>query len=157
MTVSVLLLTHDNVGNVLLDTVEKTLGKLPLPTVAVPISYDCDPGNLISKLKCIIRTVEKGAGVLVLTDLFGATPCNIARALQDEATVRVVSGINLPMLIRVMNYPRLNLIELAQKATSGGREGVLDCCPQEKSNNPLNTLLRKIRFLRKLNLSSSPI
>lgn len=157
MPVSVLLLTHDNVGNALLSTVEKTLGALPLPTIAVPISHDCDPGNLISKLKCIIRTVEKGSGILILTDLFGATPCNIARALQDEA-VRVVTGINLPMLIRVMNYPKLSLLELAKKAMSGGKEGVLDCCPTTiETASPYFPMLRKINIFRRLRMISNTV
>ena len=63
---------------------------------------------------------------MILTDLFGSTPYNIAKVLHQETNIRMVSGLNLPMLIKVMNYPNLSLDELAQKAIKGGREGVIE-------------------------------
>src|SRR5271154_2854403 len=99
MTVSVLLLTHENIGSALLNTARKTLGQLPLPAMAVPIPTDCEPERFIPKLKDILQNLDRGRkeGVLVLTDLFGATPCNLAHALGDEIAVHIISGINLPM------------------------------------------------------------
>ena len=67
--------------------------------------------------------LDHGAGVLVLTDMYGATPSNIALRLAG-AKVRIVTGLNLPMLMRVLNYSQLGLDQLAEKAVSGGREGV---------------------------------
>ena len=71
--------------------------------------------------------LDHGQGVLILTDIYGSTPSNIACALSTKENVRIISGINLPMLIRVLNYPNLELDELVLKAISGGQEGIMDC------------------------------
>ena len=70
----------------------------------------------------------------VLTDMYGSTPSNIACRLTGTHT-KVVAGINLPMLIRVLNYPRLTLTELAEKALSGGRDGIMYCVPREQPSD----------------------
>jgi len=62
--------------------------------------------------------------VLVLTDLYGSTPSNIAQKLIAQRNVHVVSGLNLSMLIRILNYPQLPLLELSEKAVSGGKDGI---------------------------------
>jgi PTS system ascorbate-specific IIA component len=74
-----------------------------------------------------LKKLDQGHGILILTDMFGSTPSNIACAVSDRTDIRVVSGLNLPMLIRVLNYPALNLEELEIKALSGGQEGVVRC------------------------------
>lgn len=127
MTVSILIITHENVGSALLNVALKTFGKLPLPIVSVPIKHDSDPDTTLNSIRSIISSLNNTDGVLILTDLFGATPSNIARALQNEVRVKVVTGINLPMLIRVLNYPDLCLHKLAEKAITGGKDGVLNC------------------------------
>ncbi|MEM1244536.1 MAG: PTS fructose transporter subunit IIA [Pseudomonadota bacterium] len=130
MSVNVIIITHEQVGPALLRTVEQTFGGLPLPTVCVPIKSSCDPQAIVAKVTKLIKQINPREGLLILTDLFGSTPTNIATRLQHQVEVKIVSGINLPMLIRVMNYPKLSLQELAFKAMSGGRDGVLDCCAQ---------------------------
>jgi PTS system ascorbate-specific IIA component len=129
MAVHIILITHDHVGTALLKTVTKTYGQLPLPTISVPITEDCDPDSLIPKLKNLLENIDTLDGVLILTDLYGATPSNIANQLQnDKLKIKVVTGVNLPMLIHLMNYPNNNLEELAEKAMSAGKKGVHDCC-----------------------------
>lgn len=66
-----------------------------------------------------------------MTDLFGATPCNISQNLTHENELKIVSGLNLPMLLRTLNYAHLPLSELTQKAISGGIEGIKSCSHQE--------------------------
>ena len=73
------------------------------------------------------RALDDGDGVLVLTDLYGSTPSNIAASLLGTGAVQVVAGLNLPMLIRVLNYPAEDLPALADKAVSGGNRGILLC------------------------------
>lgn len=68
-----------------------------------------------------------GDGVLVLTDIYGSTPGNIANRLFDAHGVAVIAGINVPMLIRVLNYPDLSLEELVNKAVTGGHDGIILC------------------------------
>ena len=127
MTVNVLLITHEDVGSVLLHAVKIMLGELSLPTTVVPILYDDDPENLLPRLQKQAETIEHHQGLLILTDLFGSTPCNIATKLQKNHRIRLVTGLNLPMLIRVMNYPTLSINELAVKAASGGKDGIQLC------------------------------
>jgi len=84
------------------------------------------------EVEAAISSSSQVDGVLLLTDIYGATPSNIAMRFQDdEAKVMVVSGINLPMLVRVLNYPDLNINQLQEKALSGGRDGVFRCRHEE--------------------------
>ena len=73
----------------------------------------------------MVMELDTGDGVLVLTDVCGATPSNIACRLVSLGRVMVVSGLNLPMLMRILNYPNLSLEELAERAVSGGRQGIM--------------------------------
>lgn len=127
MPVSILLITHNGVGTALLETVTKTFGTLPTIVRAVSIDYDVNPDTLLPQLRMIANSMDFGDGVLVLTDMLGATPSNLAQALQDEEQILVLAGLNLPMLMRAVNYACLDLMEVAQKALSGGRDGVCDC------------------------------
>jgi PTS system ascorbate-specific IIA component len=121
----VLLITHGNIGQDMLDTVAAILGHCPLNTRAVGVASDCDPDAVYSSASESCTALDDGQGVLVLTDLFGSTPSNIANRLLDAHNVIVVSGINLPMLLRIMNYPDHALGELAEFATSGARNGIV--------------------------------
>ncbi len=126
MSVGILIITHSNIGMSLYDAVTSVMGSCPLPTKLLPVSLDSDPENLVDKARTLIRELDQGQGVLVLTDMYGSTPSNIACKLAN-GQVRVVAGINLPMLVRVMNYPQLELQQLANKAVTGGHEGVITC------------------------------
>jgi PTS system mannose-specific IIA component len=82
-----------------------------------------------------VAALDDGDGVLVLTDLFGSTPANIAASLQARAGVRTLSGVNLPMVVRVLNYSDLPLDALAEKAFGGGRDGVMYCRSPEAATD----------------------
>jgi len=126
MSVSLLLITHGSVGQSILDTAIAVLGTCPLLTQAIGIPMNCEREHMLHKATEKVAKLQQGDGVLVLTDMYGATPCNIACELKSDQ-VAVVSGINLPMLIRVLNYPMLALPELIEKAISGGQDGVVRC------------------------------
>ena len=74
-----------------------------------------------------LHEIDQGDGTLILTDMYGSTPSNIACGASERHDIRIISGLNLPMLIRVLNYPHLNLNELEQKAITGGQDGVISC------------------------------
>ncbi|MDH3326855.1 MAG: PTS mannose transporter subunit IIA [Gammaproteobacteria bacterium] len=93
----------------------------------LPAPLDCDPQTLTNQARSKIAELNQNEDMLILTDIYGSTPSNIACNLLDEDNVRVISGVNLPMLIRVLNYPTLELDELAHKAVSGGKEGIMNC------------------------------
>lgn len=125
MSVGILLVTHDGIGHDLLDTVVDTLGFCPLQTECLAVSQTCDPDDLGQQATRLVASMNTGAGILIMTDVFGATPSNLATTLACEGPVRIVTGVNLPMLLRVFNYPSLTLDELADKALTGGRDGIM--------------------------------
>ena len=126
MSVGLLIITHDGIGPSLLGTTSLMLGGCPLNAKLLMASRDSDPVELAQQAHEYINSLDTGDGVLVLTDLYGSTPSNIAHKLREENTIRVIAGLNLSMLIRVLNYPDLSLDELAEKALTGGRDGILE-------------------------------
>ena len=126
MSVGILLITHEGIGNALLSVATRLLRKLPLTTEAFEVPFDADPDALLPQASAALRRVDGGHGVLVLTDLYGATPSNIAAKLARLGTpVRRVSALSLPMLLRVMNYADLDLDELPAVAAAGTRNGTI--------------------------------
>ena len=126
MSVGILIIGHDNVGESLWDNAVRTLGASPLQFAIVSIGRSCEPDEAYSRASALTEYLDQGDGVLVLTDMCGATPSNIAVRLLPERRVRVVTGVNLPMLIRVLNYADLNLECLVEKAVTGGRDGIVE-------------------------------
>jgi PTS system ascorbate-specific IIA component len=128
--VGLLIITHDHVGTALYDAAVQMLGMCPLMAEVLPVMADCDPDAMVSHGRELVDKLNQGDGVLILTDMYGSTPSNIAARLAVNHQVLVVSGINLPMLVRIMNYPTLGVMELALKAESGGRDGIFYCVPE---------------------------
>lgn len=122
--VGLLIITHNNVGGAVFDAAISVLGSCPLPYEIIPVSQNCDPEERFVKAQKYLKKLEQSDGVLVITDMYGSTPSNIATKLAAE-NVTIVTGLNLPMLLRVMNYPKLSLKQLADKALSGGQSGVI--------------------------------
>lgn len=125
MSVGLLLITHDNLAQVLIDTARVTLCDCPLCVGIINASRECDPDEVLLDAQSKVSSLDSGHGVLVLTDLFGATPSNVAARLTTMPNVRVVAGLNLPMLLRVLNYPDVELESLAGKALEAGKAGVV--------------------------------
>ena len=126
MTTAVLLLTHTGLGDALIAAARGVVGALSLRVAAVEFGMGEDPTPFSYRAAKQLRDLDAGAGVLVLTDLYGSTPSNVAAQLASQGvSLRRVSGLNLPMLLRVLNYPEQSLDELAQTAATGGRSGVV--------------------------------
>lgn len=126
MSVGLLLITHNRLGDELLATATTTFAHCPMRAATVRIGDRCDPEAMVAEARGKRAEVDDGGGVLVLTDLYGATPSNVAHRLLDDGDgVRVIAGVSLPMVIRVMNYCRLDLASLAHKAVSAGRDGIV--------------------------------
>ena len=126
MSVGILLVTHSGIGSALVDVAGRLLHRLPLACEAFEVPFDGDPGALLPQASAALRRVDGGDGVLILTDLYGASPSNLAAKLSRLGTpARRVSALNLPMLMRVMNYAELPLEELPAVAAAGARNGVI--------------------------------
>lgn len=127
MPVGILILSHEGVGGPLLGTARRMLGSaLPLATEVFEADWDADADSQLPRASAALRRVDGGEGVLMLVDLYGATPARIAGRLAQIGTpARRVSGLSLPMLLRVQNYPEQPLDELARTAAGGARNGVV--------------------------------
>ena len=126
MAVGILLITHEGIGSAMLAVATRLLSRLPLACTTFEVPFDGDPDGLLPQASAAVRRVDGGDGVLVLTELYGATPSNIAARLSRLGTpVRRVSALSLPMLLRVMNYADLPLQELPAVAAAGSRNGVI--------------------------------
>jgi len=133
MPVGLMLITHQNLGDTLLQTAGSMLGELPAACEALAMSLNDDPDAVEAQARRQLGALDSGDGVLILTDMFGSTPANVASRLAREPRRRVIAGVNLPMLVRVLNYRDLPLTELVNKALSGGHDGIL-LCDQECSD-----------------------
>lgn len=128
MSVSLLLVTHGRLSQHLLETVGEMLGgSLSLPTELLEVRTVQDPDLLIRQGERLVEKLDQGEGVLILTDTFGSTPSNIANRIARRGRCLVVAGVNLPMLIKVYNYPALRLEAMAEAAVAGGQRGVMLC------------------------------
>ncbi len=140
MTVGVLLITHPGIGSGMLHIATRIIGKSTLPIKCLDVPPDAALDAVRERAVSMLKVLDRGAGVLVLTDLYGATPHNIARevACAGKSTT-VLSGLNLPMLLRVFNYPEDDLDTLASKAAEGGTRGIMTCPMTPVGASPENT------------------
>jgi PTS system ascorbate-specific IIA component len=127
VSVGLLLITHEGIGSAVLEAATRMLGRCPLRAEVLPVALEADTEALRALADQRADSLDDGDGVLVLTDLYGSTPSNIAASLASRGAVRIVSGLNLPMLVRVLNYPAEDLAGLADKAVTGGNRGILLC------------------------------
>ena len=126
MACGILLVTHPGIGASLLAVATGLLRQLPLKTEAFEVPFDADFLALLPQASSALRRVDSGDGVLVLTDLYGASPSNLAGELARLGTpIRRVSALSLPMLLRVMNYAEQGLDQLPATAAAGTRNGAI--------------------------------
>ena len=127
MRCAVLLMTHPGIGQALLQTVRHLFGsRMPLTVEAFELDWQDAPDDLLPVALRHASRLDEGAGVLVMTDLYGASPSNLAaRVTELLPGARRVAGVNLPMLLRVLNYPDMALDALALTAADAARTGVL--------------------------------
>lgn len=123
--IGVLIIAHGNLGDSLIHCASHVMGKRPLQLEYLGVNNEDDPLLLLPKAQKLVAQLNQGDGVLVMSDMYGATPANLAAKLLKPNEVVGVAGINLPMLVRVLTYRNGNLCLLVEKAISGGREGVV--------------------------------
>ena len=125
--VGVLIITHNGIGDEMLAAAETIIGKsLPrVRTVAIPGELQPDDlGMYADQVKLSIEELEQGDGVLIVTDLYGATPSNLAHYFAADHHVKIISGLNLSMLMRVINYVEQPLELLAKIGIVGANKGI---------------------------------
>jgi len=122
--VGILIVAHGAFGEALIHCASHVLGKRPLRVRQVGITVHDDPDAILPQAQDLVRQLDEGDGVLVLTDMLGATPANIAARLAAPGQVEIVAGASLPMLVRALTYRTQPLATVVAKAMSGGCDGV---------------------------------
>jgi PTS system ascorbate-specific IIA component len=123
--IGVLIIGHDTLPESLAQAATHVLGSRPLQLDVLPVTCDDDPLDLLPRAKAAVARLDSGDGVVVFSDIYGATPCNLVGKLIDPGRVEAVAGVNLPMLVRALTYRTKDLDTMIKKAVSGGCEGVL--------------------------------
>ena len=125
--VNILIVTHNKIGVEILKSAETILGKcIPsVKTISIPGNLKPEElGLYADQIRSDIDSLEKGDGVLILTDIFGATPSNLVHYFSSSHHVKILSGLNLPMLIRILNYAEQPLELLAKIGIVGANKGI---------------------------------
>jgi PTS system ascorbate-specific IIA component len=123
--VGILIVAHGTFGESLIHCASHVLGKRPMQVGQVGLTVHDEPHAILLQAQELARQLDDGSGVLVLTDMVGATPANVAARLAVAGKIEVVSGANLPMLVRALTYRNQPLAAVLAKAMSGGCEGVV--------------------------------
>jgi mannose PTS system EIIA component len=135
--IAIMVISHEPLGTALISCTRHILGKTPSQVAALDVIPDEDPVLALSAARELMARISDGSGLLVLTDLFGATPSRIARELFVPHRVAVVAGANLPMLVKAMSLRRtaMPLTELVDQILVSGRDAIYEVLPEtfEKS------------------------
>jgi PTS system ascorbate-specific IIA component len=124
--IGILLITHDTLGESLIQCACHVLNKRPEQLLQLGVAAGDDPTDLLPLARQMLELVDSGEGVLIITDIYGASPSNLAAKLLETGKVEGLSGANLPMLLRAINYRDKGMEILLSRATGGGRDGVLN-------------------------------
>ena len=123
--IGILIISHGTLGESLIHCASHVLNKRPPRLRQLGVTAQDDPTLLLPQARSLIKELDDGSGVLVLTDMFGGTPSNLAAKLVIPGKVEAVAGVSLPMVIRVLTYRDRDLQTIVTKAISGGCEGVI--------------------------------
>ena len=123
--IGILVLTHEDLGDHMIRCASHVVGIKPPQLLHLSVFPQDDPDAVLTRARAMIKQLDSGDGVLVLSDMCGATPCNIASQLTQPGKVECIAGVNLPMLVRVLTYRHEPLPVVIEKGLSGGRCGVM--------------------------------
>jgi PTS system mannose-specific IIA component len=132
--VGILIVAHGTLGESLIHCASHVLGTRPMHLMQIGVTVHDDPQQILTQAHKLVRQLDQGDGVLVLSDVYGATPANIAANLLHPGRVEGVAGVNLPMLVRALTYRQEPLKVVVGKAISGGVEGVMQMPPANLKN-----------------------
>ena len=123
--IGILIISHGAFGESLIHSASHVLGRRPLFLRQLGVTVHDDPEEVLPVAEDLLRFLDQGQGVLVLTDIYGATPSNIAAKLLKPGRVEGIAGVNLPMLIRALTYREESIESMMEKAFTGATEGVM--------------------------------
>ena len=124
--IGLLLITHCNHGESLIQCAAHVYGNRPVQIAQLGFSSGDNPQEVLARATELLKSVNTGEGVLIMTDMIGATPANIAAKLLIPGQIEGLAGLSLPMLLRAMTYRDKGMATLLERAAAGGRDGVLN-------------------------------
>jgi mannose PTS system EIIA component len=124
--IGLFLLTHSTYGESLIQCACHVLNKRPPQIAQLGLTAQDDPLDALPLARQLLGCVDTGEGVLILTDVFGATPANLALKLIEPGRVEALAGVNLPMLLRALTYREKDMATLIARSIAGGRDGVIN-------------------------------
>jgi PTS system mannose-specific IIA component len=124
--IGILLITHGSYGEALVQNACHVLNRRPAQLMQLGVAAQDDPLDLLPLAQQMLGLIDNGKGALVLTDIFGASPANLAVKLLERGRVEGLAGVNLPMLLRALTYREKGMEILLQRARDGGRDGVFN-------------------------------
>ena len=137
MTVALLFITHGEIGNAMVESATTTWGgKLPLPVRSLAIHPDDDPDDSFQLAMQLVEELSPNDGILIYTDLFGSTPAKISQRLVTSEKFDLLSGCNLPSLLKILTHAEADLATLTQLALDGGRSGLVSLAQLNASECP---------------------
>jgi mannose PTS system EIIA component len=123
--IGILIVTHSQLGEALIDAAEFILGSRPPGLVSVSIDLNQNVDRLRERVAAGVKKVTQNEGVLILTDMFGGTPSNISFSFLEEGRIEVLSGVNLPILVHALDHrARMPLGPLAASLEAFGRKSI---------------------------------
>ena len=127
--IGILIIAHGTLGESLIHCASLVLNKRPPRLKQLGVTAQDDPLLLLPQARALVKELDNGSGVLILSDMYGGSPSNIAAKLLMPGRVEGIAGVNLPMLLRALTYREKPLATLVTKAVSGGCEGVVRIPP----------------------------
>jgi PTS system mannose-specific IIA component len=123
--IGIVLVTHSQLGASLIETAEFILGTKTQGTVAVSINVKENVDELRTKIASAIKAVDQKNGILILTDMFGGTPSNLSYSFLEDGRIEVISGVNLPLLIRAVGLQKeTDLSHVAKVLVASGKQSI---------------------------------
>ncbi len=124
MSVALLFVTHKNIAGSLIEVASSIVNNAPENFACIEVPMDTPTDAMETTINDQLKQLDRGEGMLILTDMYGSTPSNIANKFLQQKDTHLISGLNLPMLVRIMNYRDLPLTELSEKTLSGGKQSI---------------------------------
>jgi len=123
--IGIVLVTHSTLAASLIETAGFILGSTPESVVPVSINVNENVDEFHNKIASAIKKVDNKQGILILTDMFGGTPSNLSYSFLDDGKVEVISGVNLPMLIRAVGLQKeSDLNKAAKTLVASGKQSI---------------------------------
>ena len=124
--IGIVIVTHGQLGNALVETAEIIFSEKPESIISVSINLTENVEKLRKKINTAIRSVDANKGVLILTDMFGGTPSNLSYSFLEEGRIEVISGVNLPVLLKAINLRKkdMDLHQMAKTIETYGKKSI---------------------------------